>query len=63
MRNIWWVPLALALAAPLAAQELGADPARANELRRQIEDRFTARVQEELALTDQQTTRMKIHGA
>jgi hypothetical protein len=59
MRNIWWVPLALGLAAPLAAQELADDPTRANQLRRQIEDRFTARVQEELALTDQQTTRMK----
>jgi hypothetical protein len=59
MRNIWWVPLALGMVAPLAAQELGDDPARANELRRQIEDRFTARVQEELALTDQETTRMK----
>lgn len=48
------------LAAPLRAQDLPpADPGRAGELRRLIEDRFTARVREELALTDQQSTRLR----
>ena len=58
MRNFWLVPLVFGLVSPLAAQELNDDP-RASDLRRQIEERFTARVKEELALTDQQTTRMK----
>jgi hypothetical protein len=58
MRNFWLVPLVFVLVSPLAAQELNDDP-RASDLRRQIEERFTARVKEELALTDQQTTRMK----
>lgn len=45
-------------AVPVFAQD--ADPAaRALELRRQIEDRFTARVQEELRLTDAQAARMR----
>jgi hypothetical protein len=44
----------------LHAQEPEGDPVgRAGELRRQIEDRFTARVQEELGLTDQQAARMR----
>jgi predicted nucleic acid-binding Zn-ribbon protein len=58
MRNFWLVPLLFGLVSPLAAQDLSDDP-RASDLRRQIEERFTARVKEELALTDQQTTRMK----
>ncbi|HEY7028466.1 MAG TPA: Spy/CpxP family protein refolding chaperone [Gemmatimonadales bacterium] len=58
MRNFWLVPLMFGLVSPLAAQDLSDDP-RASDLRRQIEERFTARVKEELALTDQQTTRMK----
>lgn len=45
---------------PLGAQETGPEPGdRAVELRRQIEDRFAARVQEELGLTDQQASRMR----
>jgi len=47
-------------AGSLRAQEAGAEPGeRAVELRRQIEDRFAARVQEELGLTDQQASRMR----
>lgn len=48
------------LAGPLSAQDAGGgDPAgRALELRRMIEERFTARVQEELGLTDEQSRRM-----
>ncbi|HTS89584.1 MAG TPA: hypothetical protein VMG41_13920 [Gemmatimonadales bacterium] len=50
----------VAVARPAAAQEGEPDPAaRALELRRQIEDRFTARVQEELRLSDQQAARMR----
>ena len=58
MRNFWLVPLLFGLVSPLTAQDLS-DDSRASDLRRQIEERFTARVKEELALTDQQTTRMK----
>lgn len=46
-------------ALPLGAQETGEPGERAVELRRQIEDRFAARVQEELGLTDQQASRMR----
>jgi hypothetical protein len=58
MRNIWLIPLVLVIARPLAAQDVGPDQ-RAGRLRQLIEERFTARVQEDLALTDQQTARMK----
>jgi len=52
--------LGLLFAAPLTAQETGtADQGRAGELRRLIEERFTARVQEELGLTDQQSSRLR----
>ncbi len=47
-------------AVPLSSQEPDSDPpGRAGELLRQIEDRFAARVQEELGLTDQQAARMR----
>ncbi len=54
-----WLGLML-LGAPAAAQEMGPPDGagRAGELRRVIEQRFTARVKEELGLTDQQATRM-----
>jgi hypothetical protein len=42
----------------LAGQEPD-DIDRAGDLRRQIEDRFTARVQEELGLTDDQSVKMR----
>jgi len=43
----------------LAAQVQDEPPARAQELRQRIEDRFAARVQEELGLTDDQTSRLR----
>jgi len=49
-----------AAAGPLHAQDSEPDgTVRAGELRRQIEDRFAARVQEELGLNDQQAGRMR----
>jgi hypothetical protein len=54
------VLLGLGLVHPLAAQDdEGGDPVRAGQLRRQIEDRFAARVQEELGLTDPQASHMR----
>ena len=47
------------LAAPLVAQEVPEDGGRAEELRRQIEDRFSARVQEQLGLNDEQSAKMR----
>lgn len=45
---------------PLHAQDIEPDEGgRAGQLRHQIEDRFAARVQEELGLTDQQASRMR----
>ena len=49
----------LALAAPLQAQDSVADLPRAERLRQLIQERFSARVQEELGLTDQQADRMR----
>jgi hypothetical protein len=46
-------------AATLQGQDTDADPPGRAGLLRQIEDRFTARVQEELGLTDQQAARMR----
>jgi hypothetical protein len=51
--------LSLAGAGPLVAQDPGDDSGRAGELRRQIEDRFAARVQEELGLSDQQALKLR----
>jgi len=51
--------LSLTGAGSLAAQDPGDDTGRAGELRRQIEDRFTARVQEELGLNDQQALKLR----
>jgi hypothetical protein len=61
MRNLTLLLLGLSLAGagPLAAQEPGDDSGRAGELRRQIEDRFAARVQEELGLNDQQALKLR----
>jgi hypothetical protein len=53
------VAVCLAAASPVAAQEPGMDTGRAGELRRQIEDRFAARVQEELGLSDQQALKLR----
>lgn len=57
------VALLFLIAAPLAAQQDLPDTTPVGELRRRIEDRFAARVQEELGLTDAQTARMKATGA
>jgi len=43
----------------LRAQDSDDDTARTGQLRRQIEERFTARVQEELGLTDQQALKLR----
>jgi hypothetical protein len=51
--------LSLAGAGSLVAQDSGDDSGRAGELRRQIEDRFAARVQEELGLSDQQALKLR----
>lgn len=45
-------------ATPVVAQETD-DPARAGELRRRIEERFTARVQEDLGLSEQQAEKLR----
>lgn len=45
-------------ASPVPAQEPD-DPARAGDLRRRIEERFTARVQEDLGLSDQQAEKLR----
>ncbi len=61
MRLRTWLALGLCLVGtvPLSAQDEGEDPGRAGALRRAIEDRFTARVQEELGLTDQQSLKLR----
>lgn len=51
--------LTIGASAPLAAQDIGDDTGRAGQLRRQIEERFTARVQEELGLNDQQALKLR----
>ncbi len=57
MRNTGLILIAmLAGAVPLRAQQDGTEP---GVLRQQIADRFAARVQEELGLTDQQASRMR----
>ncbi len=47
------------LGGPVRAQEGIDDPPRVERLRRLIQERFAARVQEELALSDQQADRMR----
>lgn len=50
----------VALASPLKAQDPAGNPLRGEELRRRIEDRFAARVQEELGLNDDQAAKMRV---
>jgi phytoene/squalene synthetase len=57
MRNTWLV-LGVLLAVPVMAQAQE-EGARAGQLRQQIEERFTARVQEDLGLSDKQTDRLR----
>jgi len=58
-----WLICAAALvfaASPVLAQGTLDEVGRADELRRQIEDRFSARVQEELGLTNEQAAKMRL---
>ncbi len=59
MRIFWMLGMALVVAVPLAAQGPEDSPARAGELRRLVEERFAARVREELGLTDPQAARLR----
>ncbi len=58
-RMVLALVLVAALAAPLAAQDEGPVAPQAQELRRRLEERFAARVKEELGLTDQQTLQLR----
>jgi hypothetical protein len=58
MRAAPWLLLFAALAAPLAAQAPDTLP-RSQELRERIEQRFAERVKQELALSDEQATRLR----
>lgn len=59
MRTVMLCLLMVLASAPVVAQDPSGDPpARAGELRRMIEQRFTARVREDLGLTDEQASRM-----
>ena len=61
MRRLLAALAALILvAAPLAAQGLDEDGPRADELRQRIEERFAARVQEDLGLNDEQSAKMQV---
>jgi Spy/CpxP family protein refolding chaperone len=51
--------LAFSTVHSLAAQDTGSNRPRADLLRQRIEERFTARVQEELGLSDDQTTKLR----
>jgi LTXXQ motif family protein len=51
--------LALPAVHSVAAQDTGVSRPRADLLRQRIEERFTARVQEELGLSDDQTTKLR----
>lgn len=64
MKALLVLGLAVVLAPPLAAQQPGSgrppsDSAQAEQLRTQIEQRFSARVQQELQLTNDQTAKLK----
>ena len=61
MRRLLAALAALVLVAPsLAAQGLDEDGPRADELRQRIEERFAARVQEDLGLNDEQSAKMQV---
>lgn len=66
MRRLWMLGLAVMLAPGLAAQQRDTlrqreprDTAEAGRLRAQIEQRFTERIQQELKLTPDQTTKLR----
>jgi hypothetical protein len=61
-RSLWGLAfIALTGFAPAHAQDTGGeeDPARAQQLRQQIEDRFATRVKEELGLSDEQLAKLR----
>jgi hypothetical protein len=64
-RAVWGVALAmLAGVGPAHAQQLDEDnPARAQRLRQEIEDRFAARVKQELGLSNDQLARLRATSA
>ena len=59
--SLWTLVLVgLVAAAPARAQDTGPDdPARAQVLRQRIEDRFAARVKEQLGLNDEQLAKLR----
>ena len=61
MRRLVFAGLALVavLVAPLAAQDSAAPGPRAPALRRLIEERFAARIQEQLGLSNEQMTKLR----
>lgn len=60
MRPLWWFVLVLlAVPAPVAAQGQGGDPARREELERQVRRQFLAQVAERLQLTTEQREQVR----
>jgi Spy/CpxP family protein refolding chaperone len=59
-RYLWSLALLLVPFSPALAQRADStDPRRADSLRHRIEERFASRVQEELSLTNEQTTKLR----
>ncbi|HEU5170861.1 MAG TPA: Spy/CpxP family protein refolding chaperone [Gemmatimonadales bacterium] len=63
MRRAWWALLTVLVTATAAAAQQESrpadDPARAEQLRQQIEDRFAERVRRQLDLSDEQMTKLR----
>jgi periplasmic protein CpxP/Spy len=61
MRNqiLWSIVLLSAPFYPLAAQQRDSVAARSDSLRHRIEERFASRVQEQLGLTNEQTSKLR----
>src|SRR5713101_5784300 len=55
----WSLALVLAPISTLAAQRADSTPATGDSLRHRIEERFAARVKEQLGLTDDQAAKLK----
>ena len=62
MRRTWLVLGGLLVAGVTSAQAQDDGGNRAGLLRQQIEERFTARVQQDLGLTDKQTDKLRVVG-
>jgi hypothetical protein len=59
-RYLWSLALLLVPLSPALAQRADTtDPRRADSLRHRIEERFASRVQEQLGLTNEQTTKLR----